>query len=231
MSEPETFDWSPLGEGFWTETAATCGATDRQARFACLRHRGMTAAGAAREAGYTGDNDSIRQAGSRAAKSTAVMNMLAMAAAEAGGGNDGTVTRTEAKHILSRLARGSDPNVRIKAIESLNKIDTDERNKPEPERSPQDILREISSVSLDLAVQLAEDNNIVWDPPELTAAQRAEAEERRLGVARDWIMGHPDQARQLLAMLPRANGGSQEAPSNVVSIDGPPDFPDNNDAA
>jgi len=33
----------------------------------------------------------------------------------------------EAKQILSRLARGSDPNVRIKAIESLAKIEKDER--------------------------------------------------------------------------------------------------------
>jgi hypothetical protein len=127
MFMTEEFDWSPLGEAFWTEAAATTGATMLQARFACCRHRGMTATGAARLAGYTADGDGIRQSGSRAAKSTAVMNLLALAVAEAGGGDDGLVDAPEAKRILSRLARGSDPNVRIKALESLNKLDRDER--------------------------------------------------------------------------------------------------------
>jgi len=50
-----------------------------------------------------------------------------MAAAETGKGPDGNVTLTEAKQILSRLARGSDPNVRIKSIETLAKIEREER--------------------------------------------------------------------------------------------------------
>lgn len=96
----EAFDWSPLGEAWWTEAAAVRGATELQARFACLRHRGKTASGPAREAGYSGDEDSIRQAGSRAARSAAVMEMLAMAKAESGGGEDGVVGAAEAKRIL-----------------------------------------------------------------------------------------------------------------------------------
>src|SRR5262245_12342470 len=121
------FDWSPLGEGFWTEAAATVGATSLQARFAACRHRGMTATGSARASGYSGDKVSIRQAGHRAAKSTAVMNLLALAKAESGEGPDGVVTGVEAKRILSRLARGSDPNVRIKALESLARMDREAR--------------------------------------------------------------------------------------------------------
>jgi hypothetical protein len=39
-------------------------------------------------------------------------------------GNDGVVRREEARRILSRLARGTDPNVRIKALESLQKLET-----------------------------------------------------------------------------------------------------------
>jgi hypothetical protein len=129
MTEQKSeFNWDPLGEAFWTEAAATTGATMLQARFACCRHRGMTATGAARLAGYTADGDGIRQSGSRAAKSTAVMNLLALAVAEAGGGDDGVVDSAEARRILSRLARGSDPNVRIKAIESLGKIEQNERS-------------------------------------------------------------------------------------------------------
>jgi hypothetical protein len=127
MFMSEEFDWSPLGEAFWMEAAATTGASLLQARFACCRHNGMTATGAARLAGYAQEGDGIRQSGSRAAKSTAVLNLLALAVAESGGGDDGLVDSAEAKRILSRLARGSDPNVRIKALESLNKLDRDER--------------------------------------------------------------------------------------------------------
>jgi len=87
----------------------------------------MTAAGAARVSGYSGDKVGIRQAGSRAARSAAVTNLLALAKAESGEGPDGVVGAAEAKRILSRLARGSDPNVRIKALESLARIDRDER--------------------------------------------------------------------------------------------------------
>jgi hypothetical protein len=149
----EEFNWDPLGEAFWTEAAATTGATMLQARFACCRHRGMTATGAARLAGYTSDGDGIRQAGSRAAKSTAVMNLLAMAVAEAGGGDDGLVDAAEAKRILSRLARGSDPNVRIKAIESLNKLDRDERAANSgAEQSWEDDTRELLAKRNDLGL-------------------------------------------------------------------------------
>src|SRR5262245_18283035 len=119
------FDWSPLGEGFWVEAAATAGATPLQAKFACCRHRGMTATGSARASGYSGDKVSIRQAGSRAAKSTAVMNLLALANAESGEGEHAVVTGAEAKRILCRLARGPDPNVRIKALESLSRMERD----------------------------------------------------------------------------------------------------------
>jgi hypothetical protein len=136
----ESFDWDPLGEAFWMEAAATTGATALQARFACCRHRGMTATGAARLAGYAQEGDGIRQAGSRAAKSTAVMNMLALAVAESGGGDDGTVDAPEARRILSRLARGSDPNVRIKALESLNKMERDERAASRAEEEDADPL-------------------------------------------------------------------------------------------
>ena len=117
------FSWEPLGEAWWLEAQATCGATDLQVRFACCRHRGMTRTLAARLAGYKGTADSIRQSASDAAKTNAVVNMLALAAAETGSGDDGTLGPAEAKRILSRLARNSDPTVRIKAIESLQKIE------------------------------------------------------------------------------------------------------------
>jgi hypothetical protein len=144
----DEFDWSPLGEGFWLEAQKTCGASDLQARFACCHHRGMTATGAARAAGYSGDDASIRQAGHRAAKSNAVVNVLQLAAAEAKGGDDGTVGVAEAKRILSKLARGSDPSVRIKALESLAKLeDRHSDHAPKMDFSPEEVLKLIVSLA------------------------------------------------------------------------------------
>jgi len=201
MSEAEsTFDWSPLGEEWWAEAKATCGGTWEQARFACGRHsRNLTMAQAARDAGYAGDDDSIRQAGSRAAKTTAVMAMLAMAAAETGGGHDGNVSRAEAKSILSRLARGSDPNVRIKAFESLNKIESQEQEQRASEanghREPAEILREIASISPALAMLIAAQDGIEFA---VTDEDRAAYAQRRADLARRWMQDHSAEARAVL---------------------------------
>src|SRR5215472_9118667 len=147
-------DFGELGRDWWFEAGANCGASEQQIIFAACRHKGMTATGAARVAGYAGDDASIRQAGHRAAHSTAVMGLLSMAKAETGQGPDGNVTMTEAKQILSRLARGSDPNVRIKAIESLAKIERDERELEAHQREElPDIhheIREIAKISPEL---------------------------------------------------------------------------------
>jgi hypothetical protein len=167
MNEQTTeFDWSPLGSAFWEEAQKTTGASDMQVRFACCRHRGMTAVGSAKAAGYSGDADSIRQAGSRAAKSTAVMNLLALAQAEQAGGDDGTVSPAEARRILSRLARGSDPSVRIRAVELLAKLEREEREfqaQTVTKHDPIEELRLIAQTSPQFAALLAKDNGIPWD--------------------------------------------------------------------
>jgi hypothetical protein len=166
MDEQTEFDYSPLGPGFWLEAQKTAGASDLQTRFACCRHRGMTAAGAAKAAGYSGDADSIRQAGSRAAKSTAVMNLLALAQAEQAGGDDGTVKGPEARRILSKLARGSDPSVRIRAVELLAKLEREDREfaaQTATNHDPLEELRIIAQTSPAFAAQLAKDNGIPWD--------------------------------------------------------------------
>jgi hypothetical protein len=165
--EQTEFDWSPLGSGFWEEAKKTItGASDMQVKFACCRHRGMTAVGSAKAAGYSGDADSIRQAGSRAAKSTAVMNLLALAQAEAAGGDDGTVSPQEARRILSRLARGSDPSVRIRAVELLAKLEREEREFQATTVTRHDPIGElqlIAQTSPEFAALLARDAGIPWD--------------------------------------------------------------------
>jgi len=75
---------------------------------------------------------------------------------------------TEAKQILSRLARGSDPNVRIKAIESLAKIERDERELEARQREElPDVhqqLRDIAQISVELAEAYAKEKGVVWSP-------------------------------------------------------------------
>jgi hypothetical protein len=163
----EEIDWEPLGEDWWREAGANCHASEQQIIFALHRHKGMTATGAAKAAQYAGNNDTIRQSGHRASHSTAVVALLSMAKAETGQGPDGNVTLVEAKQILSRLARGSDPNVRIKAIESLAKIERDERELETRQRENEtDLsaeLRAVACVSPELAEAYAKIKGVTWD--------------------------------------------------------------------
>src|SRR5215469_16173926 len=160
-------DWGELGEDWWREAGANCHASEQQIIFALHRYKGMTATGSARAAQYAGNDDTIRQAGHRASHSTAVTALLSMAAAETGKGPDGNVTLTEAKQFLSRLARGSDPNVRIKSIETLAKIEREERElNIRQAESGTDIhqeIREIAKISVELAEAYAKDKGIAWD--------------------------------------------------------------------
>jgi hypothetical protein len=162
----EEIDWTPLGEDWWREAGANCHATEQQIIFALHRHKGMTATGAAKAANYAGDDATIRQAGHRAAHSTAVMGLLSMAKAETGQGPDGNVTLEEAKAILSRLARGSDPNVRIKSIETLCRIEREERElnlrQAESQTDLRRELEEIAKISPDLAEVYAKDKGFPW---------------------------------------------------------------------
>ena len=166
IEKTSDFDWSPFGESWWLESQETVGASDLQVRFAACRYRGMNAAAAARAAGYTGDALATRQAGSRAAQSTAVQHLMALAKAEARGDDDGHVGLDEARSILSRLARGADPLTKIRAIESLGKLDREQRelNRSEPQsRDPIEELRELAQLSPTLAAQIARERGIPWD--------------------------------------------------------------------
>jgi hypothetical protein len=125
----DNFDWGELGADWWRKTAAEIGTTERHAKFACAKRRGTSNVQAARESGFGSTAASLRAEGWRVSKSQRVSQLLALASAESGGGYDGSLTQAEAKQILTNLARGSDPNVRIKSIESLAKIDATERER------------------------------------------------------------------------------------------------------
>jgi hypothetical protein len=115
----DEFDYGELSAEWWLTTAKELGLSERQAKFAAAKHRGASNTQAAKEAGYGVDS---KQIGYRVARTEAVSRLLAMAVAEAGGGYDGNLTTEEAKRILTLLARGSDPAMRIKSIEALERM-------------------------------------------------------------------------------------------------------------
>jgi hypothetical protein len=120
----DRFDWGQLTQDWWLTTAKTIGANERHAKFAAAKFRGCTNTEAARQSGFApgGSEGSIRSEGYRLARANKIVQLLSLASAECGGGIDGCVTSAEAKQILSHLARGSDPSVRIKALDSLAKM-------------------------------------------------------------------------------------------------------------
>ena len=163
-------NWGELGEQWWKETGATVGATEQQIVFACCFHQGMTATASARVAKYGGNDDGIRQSGHRAAHSVAVMNLLSLAHAETGSGPSGNVEMDEAKAILSRLARQTgDPNTRLRAIESLVRINEREEERQREQPAETDIraeIAEIAKIDVQLAKAYAAEKGIKWGSDE-----------------------------------------------------------------
>jgi hypothetical protein len=150
FTDESDFDWSPLGRDFWIAVGLQYGASAKQAKFAAAKFRGCSNTESARLAGYSDAGESgLRTAGHRQQKSNIVQLLLRTAADANGGGDDGTVTRDEARRILSGLARGSDPRVRISAIEQIGKMNTADRaeRKNSDLQEPDDIAAEILSAS------------------------------------------------------------------------------------
>lgn len=150
MTESD-FDWQPLGMAWWLDAARQFGASDRQTRFAAAKFRNCSNTQAAREAGYqSAEPGQLRTTAHRLSKSNIVAKLLAFAAAESGGtGYDGNVSRDEAKGILSRLARQSDPNIKIRACEQLAKFDEADRQSRAANKDPdpENVARQILSCS------------------------------------------------------------------------------------
>lgn len=127
MTEESTFDWGEKGEAYWRDLGAQCKASEQQIRFACARHGGASATGAARLAGYDPGNDpaTIRQAGYKAIRTTAVAAMLAIANSEDEPSSSPTKVMDKAARLakLSAIAHKSqDPTLQIRSIEAMNKM-------------------------------------------------------------------------------------------------------------
>ena len=113
--DSDSFDWGALGEARWRELGETTGASHLQLRFAVARFSGASATRAAKLAGYSGDSDALRRAGYSAVRSTAVQNLLELAAINAPG--DAKISEKEIDAKISKLIRSADSNVSLKAME------------------------------------------------------------------------------------------------------------------
>jgi hypothetical protein len=111
--------WAPFGEARWRELAEGTGASELQLKFAAARFSGASASAAARIAGYAGDAAALRRAGYAALRSTAVQNLLELAAINAPA--DAKISDKEIEAKIAKLIRSADSNVSLKAMEQHSK--------------------------------------------------------------------------------------------------------------
>ncbi len=116
--------YGKLGRVWWERNGAEVNATPQQIRFSAARHNGATRAKAAELAGYSGNREALRSAGSRVDNTAVVKDLITLAEAAEAGVGDTTVTPAEIKKKLSRIIRGPDGALALKASELLLKIDS-----------------------------------------------------------------------------------------------------------
>lgn len=170
MTEQIEIPWGEaegLGQAWWDESAKICNATNQQKIMGACLHAGWTATASARAAKYSGNEDSIRQAGHRASHSTAVVALLGMAHSVTGTGPTGNAEIPELKGILSRVARGGDTNSRLRACEILVKIHQQELEREREHPTETDIraeIAEIAKIDVQLAEAYASERGLSWKP-------------------------------------------------------------------
>jgi len=148
------------------EAVDLCGLSSLQRDFAKAILRGANRTQAARAAGYSGTDEQLRGAGYKAYNSPKVQSFLALAKQEGYGIPDEPGDASELKHILWKHARGDDKNHAIRAAEVLHRIEKEEAPKANDleDENPLKILERIALIDPSLAVKLAEEQNINWQP-------------------------------------------------------------------
>lgn len=126
MNEREdNFDWKPLGEAWWRKAAEDLpiAVSEKQLRFAVAKHRGCSDIESARQSGYAGSKESLKQAAYKAARTNAVVQLRAFADFDGPVPSQSKlVDDSEIQEILSKQIRSGDPNTVIRASELYNKI-------------------------------------------------------------------------------------------------------------
>jgi hypothetical protein len=116
MTDTTTDDfWKPFPETKWREFAEAAKASELQLKFSVARFNGASATGAAKLAGYSGAGPELRRAGYSALRSTAVQNLLELAAINAP--QDAKISDKEIDAKISKLIRSPDSTVSLKAME------------------------------------------------------------------------------------------------------------------
>jgi hypothetical protein len=125
----DKFEWPSVPDrDWWIKTAMAVGGGEKLARFGAALFRGCSATQAARESGYGSTPASLKSEGYRIRKSNRCIQIIALAQAEASGtGVAPIMGREEAKVSISNLARSSDPALRLRAAESMLKLQDEER--------------------------------------------------------------------------------------------------------
>jgi hypothetical protein len=107
--------------------AEAAGASEKQLLFTVARFGGASATRAAKLAGYAGTDVQLRRAGYDAVRSTAVQNLLELAAVNAP--EDARISDKEIDARIAKLVRSADANVSLKAVEAHSKRQTARRER------------------------------------------------------------------------------------------------------
>ena len=132
--------YGALGQTWWEQTGEEVRATPQQIRFAAARYSGATRSKAAALAGYSGDAQALRSAGSRTDDSDTVKSLIAMAAAAEAGTVESQYTVAQAKLKVGNLVKHSrDALIVFKGTEVLARL---ERDEAEANAKPEESLEE-----------------------------------------------------------------------------------------
>jgi len=128
--------YGALGQEWWEKTGEEVRATPQQIKFAAARYSGNTRSKSAALAGYSGNAQALRSAGSRTDDTDTVKSLIAMAAAAEVGTVESQYTVAQAKLKVGNLVRHSrDALIVFKGAEVLARLEREEAEanaKPEP---------------------------------------------------------------------------------------------------
>jgi hypothetical protein len=195
-------DWGTLGEERWRELGQATGSSELQLRFAVLRFGGMSAGAAAKLSGYAGTDKSWRRVGYDAVRSTAVQNLLELAAVNAP--EDARISDKEIDARIAKLVRSPDPNVSLKAVEAHAKrqavrreLEATKGDNPTWDESAVELLGSCGEMGVGVVavLALAEGVDISYSPLKEIAPH----------IKRDW----PDIWGKMLSQIGRNNPDTQ----------------------
>ncbi len=166
LDQPVNFEWGEKHRDYWLGLAASCGASDQQAKFAYAISTGMSQAAAARWAyGY---KDDARSRGYALARTKRVTTLLTLAEADGWQSPHDHVSEEDKQKLLNSLMRSGDPAVRLRAIELSDKRRVAAEEATRAEQQTHDPLTCLDAIAPDVspacAWVLAQKAGLGWKP-------------------------------------------------------------------